>query len=94
MFCFNIAICSGCVLILRRLAESARKDSVDRLRKELQIARAQGPTVRRKAIEDTLEHIEKMDIGIFAPITRQPVIGALLLPSGSAGIWALLQYVH
>ena len=50
--------------------------------------------VRGKAIEDTLEHIKKMDIGIFAPITRQPVLGALLLPSGSAGIWALLQYFH
>ena len=94
MFCFNIAICCGCVFILRRLAESARKDSVDRLSKELQIARAQGPMVRGKAIEDTLEQIKKMDIGIFAPITRQPVLGALLLPSGSAGIWALLQYFH
>lgn len=35
---------------------------------------------------------EVVGVPFSAPITRQPVVGAVLLPSASAGIWALLQY--
>ncbi len=93
-FCFFIAISCGCVVVLRRVAEHARRAALGRLREELRKARAEGPKVRRRVIEETVQQVESIDFGIFAPITRQPVIGALLLPSGSAGIWALLQYAH
>jgi hypothetical protein len=45
-------------------------------------------------IATTMAEIKKLDTGIFVPIARQPVVGALLLPFGSAGISALLQYLH
>jgi hypothetical protein len=80
------------VLVLRYLAEATRADSLVRLRRHWQNARAFGAEIRRKAIEDTVEEVKNTEGGIFAPIRRQPVIGALLLPSGSAGIWVLLQY--
>jgi hypothetical protein len=41
-----------------------------------------------------MEEVKKLDTGIFAPITRQPLVGALLLPFGSAGISALVQFFH
>jgi hypothetical protein len=71
-----------------------RRESLKRLREQLREARAVGPDVKREAIETTVAKIKKLDTGIFAPITRQPVVGALLLPFGSAGISALLQYLH
>jgi hypothetical protein len=93
-FSFYVAISCGCAFILCRIAEQARKAAFGRLREELRKARIAGPKVRRKLIEETAQQVETMDVGIFAHIIRQPVIGALLLPSGSAGIWALLQYAH
>ena len=36
--------------------------------------------------------IQNEDRGAFAAISQQPLARALLLPSGSAGIWALLQF--
>jgi hypothetical protein len=93
-FSFNVLISCACVFVLRRVAEMVRKESLVRLGGKLREARAKGPNVKREAIEATVTEVEKLDTGIFAPITRQPVVGALLLPFGSAGISALLQYVH
>ena len=93
-FSFNIIVPCACVAVLRRVAEMVRRDSLVRLRKKLREARAVGPDVKREAIETTVAEIKKLDTGIFAPITRQPVVGALLLPFGSVGISALLQYFH
>jgi len=88
---FYVGVSCGCVFILRRVAEHARKAALSRLEGQLRTARAEGPKLRRKAIAEMVEEVEKIDVGIFAPITRQPVIGALLLPSATAAISALLQ---
>lgn len=93
-FSFNVIVSCACVFILRRVAEMVRKASLGRLRKDLRKTRADGPNVKREAIETTMAEIKKLDTGIFAPITRQPVVGALLLPFGSAGISVLLQFFH
>jgi hypothetical protein len=71
-----------------------RRESLKRLQEKLREARANGPNVKREAIEATMAKIKNMHTGIFAPITRQPVIGALLLPFGSAAVSALLQFFH
>jgi hypothetical protein len=76
------------------MAEKVRRESLGRLRDKLREARARGTNVQCEAIEATMEEVKKLDTGIFAPITRQPVVGALLLPFGSAGISALVQFFH
>ena len=93
-FSFNVIIACACVFVLRLMAEMVRRESLGRLREKLRKTRADGPHVKCEAIEATIEEVRKLDTGIFAPITRQPVIGALLLPFGSAGISALLQFFH
>jgi hypothetical protein len=94
VFSFNVVLSCACVYLLRRVAETVRRSSLGRLRDQLREARANGPDVKREAIEATMEKVKKLDTGIFAPITRQPVVGALLLPFGSAGISALIQFFH
>ena len=50
-----------------------------------------------KGVIDTLDEIisrlRAQSTGSLAPISRQPLVAAMLLPSGSAGIWAALQYL-
>lgn len=91
---FNAVLSCSCVLILRGLAETVRHESLKHLREQLMQSCSKNDKPRCEAIEGVIHEIQELDEGIFAPITRQPVIGALLLPSGSAGIWALLQYLH
>jgi len=93
-FSFNIFVPCACVAVLRRVAEMVRRGSLSRLKQKLRKERARALDTRREAIETTMQKIKNLDTGIFAPITRQPVVGALLLPFGSAGVSALLQYVH
>jgi len=93
-FSFNVLVPCVCVAVLHALAGKVRSESLERLRKKLREARVRGPNVKREAIETTVAEIKNTDIGIFAPITRQPVVSALLLPFSSAGISALLQYLH
>jgi len=43
--------------------------------------------------ETQCKKIESCEEGAFAPVTRQPVVRALLMPFGGAGLVALLQYL-
>jgi len=94
IFSFNGLLACGCVLILRGLAETVRRESLKHLREHLMQSRSNDDRPRCEAIEGVIQEIQELDEGIFAPITRQPVVGAVLLPSASAGVWALLQYFH
>jgi hypothetical protein len=91
---FNIGYATFSVSYLRRTAERARQQSLHRLNDILisftAAGKAEGKearTIRETAILITAEHR-----GAFAAITEHPLATAILLPSGSAGIWALLQY--
>src|SRR4029077_15592578 len=94
ILCFNGLLACGCVLILRSLAETVRHEALKQLRGHLRRSRSKGNESRCAAIEGVIHEIRELDEGIFAPITRQPVVGAVILPAASAGIWALLQYFH
>jgi hypothetical protein len=94
ILCFNGVLACGCVLILRGLAETVRREALKQLREHLMRSHSKGNEPRCAAIEGVIQEIQELDEGIFAPITRQPVVGAVLLPSASAGVWALLQYFH
>jgi hypothetical protein len=81
--------------MLRRTAENARQIALKNLN-DILIARtaeglADGPEAQ--TARETISMITAEDRGAFAAISRHPLIGALLLPSGGAGIWALTQYL-
>jgi hypothetical protein len=91
---FNAGYATFSVIYLRRTAERARKRSLKRLHDMLisYTAIGEGDGKEAKTIREATSLIENEDRGAFAAISQQPLAAALLLPSGSAGIWALLQF--
>jgi hypothetical protein len=80
---------------LRRTAENARQIALKNLNDILiaLTAEGKGPGAEAQTARETISMIKEEDRGAFAAISRHPLIGALLLPSGGAGIWALTQYL-
>jgi hypothetical protein len=91
---FNIGYATFSVSYLRRTAERARQQSLHRLNDILISFTAAGEAEGKEArtIRETAILIAAEHRGAFAAITEHPLATAILLPSGSAGIWALLQY--
>jgi hypothetical protein len=78
---------------LRRTAERAREQALHRLN-DLLIAHVatEGESKDVLIIRETTKLIQNERRGAFAAVSQHPLLGALLLPSGTAGIWALVQY--
>ncbi len=91
---FNAGYAAFSVIYLRRTAERARQRSLKRLHDILisYTAIGEGDGKEAKTIREATMLIQNEDRGAFAAISQQPLAAALLLPSGSAGIWALLQF--
>jgi hypothetical protein len=91
---FNAGYAAFSVIYLRRTAERARQRSLKRLHDMLISYTAIGESEGKEAktIREATTLIQNEDRGAFAAISQQPLAAALLLPSGSAGIWALLQF--
>jgi len=81
--------------MLRRAAEDARQRALKNLNDILIARTAEGDAKGAVAetARETIAMIKAEERGAFAAISRHPLIGALLLPSGGAGIWALTQYL-
>jgi hypothetical protein len=92
--CFNAGYAAFSVIYLRRTAENARQRSLKRLHDMLMSYTAIGEGEGKEAntIREATLLIQNEDRGAFAAISQQPLARALLLPSGTAGIWALLQF--
>ena len=91
---FNAGYAVFSAVYLRRTAERARQSALQRLNDRLMAytAAGHGDEKEAKTIRETANLIRAEDRGAFAAISQHPLAGALLLPSGSAGIWILLQY--
>jgi hypothetical protein len=91
---FNAIYAAFSAAYLRRTAERARQHSLQRLNDRLIAYTADGGGKGKEArtIRETINLVRAEDRGAFAAISQHPLAGALILPTGSAGIWALLQY--
>jgi hypothetical protein len=91
--CFNAGYAAFSYIYLRRTAENARKRSLKRLHDMLMAytATGEGEGKEAKTIREATLLIQNENRGAFAAFSQQPLAAALLLPSGSAGLWALLQ---
>jgi hypothetical protein len=90
---FNVIYAAFSAAYLRRTAESGRQRSLQRLNDRLiaYVAAGKGEGKEAQTIRETLNLVRAENRGAFAAISQHPLSGALLLPSGSAGIWALFQ---
>jgi hypothetical protein len=77
---------------LRSAAERARKQVLGRLRDRYLSCVAGGKEAQRAgALKELIEEVASVRTGAFAPVSQHPVLGALLLPSGGLGVWALVE---
>jgi hypothetical protein len=92
-----------CALRLRGAAEHARARSLETLREKLFRIQAGKPETGAvfpadysklaDQIKMMIDEIEKTDEGAFAGLSKHPVVAAVCMPFGGAGILALLEYL-
>jgi hypothetical protein len=108
LFGLNSAYALFCALHLRRAADVAKRRSLGSLRAKLS-AISSGQAIdnngqpislsseKREALRDqiqlAIQEIESNEDGAFAPFSKHPIIGALLMPFGGAGLLAALEYL-
>ena len=90
------AVVLGCVVALRRVAETSRAHALADIDDALLRANADRPAGAPTAtpqLELLRRHIEQLHEGAFAPWSQQPLLKALLLPFATFGGTALLDYL-
>ena len=81
------------VWALRRSAENAREALLKKLQLKLLAALGRPQDGLGQQLQLLIQQVESCQEGAFAPITQQPVIKALLMPFGGAGVLGLLNYL-
>jgi len=81
----------GCAYSLRRRAEKARQAALERLRINLiQVTGATQHDARRAdQIRLVIDEIRTIRQGAFSPLTENPILSAILIPSGGAAFLAM-----
>ena len=93
----NLALCAASMLILRQSALRAREIGLENLRSQVEaLEREANPssTANQAAVgRRLLDELKELDKGAFAPIWQNPVVSAILIPSGGSVLIELLAYL-
>ena len=89
LFALNAAWPIGSAVLLRRAAEQLRDAALS----DLQLWRVRGRTdpEKREMFDELIAEIRGLKKGAFAPLTEQPFVRAIIVPSGGLGLIALAQ---
>jgi len=89
IFALNAAWPIGSAVLLRRAAEQLRDAALS----DLQLWRIRGRTdpEKREMFDELIAEIRGLKKGAFAPLTEQPFLRAIIVPSGGLGLIALAQ---
>jgi hypothetical protein len=93
IFLLNSTCALCCAWMLRREAEKTRRVALDRLGKELVEATGAGDKCRTKQLETMTEQIKSVRRGAYSPFTENPVLHAILIPSGGVSLLTLLRFL-
>ncbi|TMJ94922.1 MAG: hypothetical protein E6G77_21775 [Alphaproteobacteria bacterium] len=89
-----LLIVSGCAVALRLSAEALRARALRRLNDRIMAARQSQDGERLAGqLELLVRRVEELRDGAFTPFSQQPLVRAMLLPLGSFGGTALLEYL-
>jgi hypothetical protein len=89
-----VFIVSGCAVALRLSAEALRAKARRRLNDRIMEAKKSADGERLAGqMELMLRRVEELRDGAFSPFSQQPLVRAMLLPLGSFGGTALLEYL-
>jgi hypothetical protein len=87
------------LIILQRSAKRSRVQAVvrlqtklDRLREAVAVTEPQKAQKALGQAEKLLDEIQELDTGAFAGFWQNPLVGALLVPSGGTAIIELIHY--
>jgi hypothetical protein len=90
----GVLIITACAVVLRWTAEESRAKARRRLSQEIIVARNLNDGGHRAGqLEVLLRRVEELREGAFSPFSQQPMVRAMLLPLGSLGGTALLEYL-
>jgi len=90
----GVLIITVCAVALRWTAEESRAKARRRLNQEIIVARNLNDGGHRASqLEMLLRRVEELREGAFSPFSQQPMVRAMLLPLGSFGGTALLEYL-
>ena len=85
IFCVNIGLAAASSIILQRAASAARRNGIQRLKEKLNEKRRKlaGSVIEHESSQAELliDEINNLQRGAFAPISKNPLVGALLLNS-------------
>lgn len=90
IFAMNMIFALYCAIRMRGSAEKARRQAIQTLQENLALIEGQDD-VRSKKIRVMIDDITSIKQGAFSPFSENPVIGAILIPSGGITLLALLQ---
>jgi hypothetical protein len=82
-----------CALRLRRAAEDARSNALERLEDSILDEKRMGDKKETDVLQFVQQDIKAMARGAFVPIPQQPWLRTLLLLFGGGGSFLLLEYV-
>jgi hypothetical protein len=87
IFTLNATWALGSAVFLRRAAEKLRETAISNLQ-SLRVSSYKDPE-RRQMFDELISEIRGLKKGAFAPLTEQPFIRAIILPSGGLGLLAV-----
>jgi hypothetical protein len=79
----------GSAILLRRAAEQLREAAIRNL--ELSRVMSHAVAEKREMFDELIAEIRALKKGAFAPLTQQPFIHAVIVPSGGLGLLAVGQ---
>jgi hypothetical protein len=90
----GVLIVTACAVWLRWTVEDSRAKARRRLNQQIILARNLDDGGHRAGqLEILLRRVEELREGAFSPFSQQPMVRAMLLPLGSLGGTALLEYL-
>lgn len=93
IFLLNSTLALVCAMRLRREAEKTRELAIKRLHKKLVKAAAGQSKRSTEQIKAMIEDVRSIQQGAYSPFSENPVVHAILIPSGGMSLLALLRFL-
>jgi hypothetical protein len=97
MFSVNLLLVAGNVILLQRAARNAQQIAIARLKQKVEDAAkdsARDPKEHRSdQAQKLLDAVKNLKTGAFAPFWGNPLVGAILIPSGGTAFLEVLFYL-
>jgi hypothetical protein len=92
-FAANMLCAISVALMLRGAAEEARSSALKKMRDGWLKLIAKKEKEKADTMAELIKEVESEKRGAFSLLSQYPVLAAILMPSGSIGAWAILEYV-